>query len=147
MPLNTIPVFVVDTEYGSVEVHPVDLKSIAKSLIVSPVFLKAIAEHNKPYIRAVAAEHVNTPKDVLVKLLKDSSLIVSWAAMENPQTPFEAVLISWHEHLPEGTLWDSPAVVDRHDDVLEFLARYNITEEDSKSMPARWIIRMVEEDA
>lgn len=147
MSFKTIPVFVVDTEYGSVQVHPVDLKSIAKSLIVSPGFLTAIAGHDKPYIRAVAAEHVNTPKDVLVALLNDSSLIVSWAAMDNPHTPFEAILFSWYKKVPEGTLWDSPAVVDRHEDVLEFLARYNITEEESRSIPSRWIIRMIQEDA
>lgn len=126
-----------------VKMHPVDLKNIANCMIVSPEFLSSIAEHDKDYIRAIAAEHVNTPPDVLQKMLKDKSMIIHHAALENPQTPFKAVLLEWHKKLPEGTVWDSPAVVERHSDLLNLLEQYNISEEESRGMPARWVIGMV----
>lgn len=146
MKRTTIPFFIVDTGIDKIEVHPLDLKHIAQSQLISPTFMAALAEHDKPFIRAVAAEHPNTPPDVLVKLANDGMPTVFFAALENPQTPFEAVLQRWHKMIPEGTIWDSPAVVERHSDVLELLKHYRITEKDSREIPARWIVTMICEE-
>lgn len=142
---TTIPLFIVDTGTHKIEIHPVDLKNIADSQLISPSFMAALAEHDKPFIRAIAAEHPNTPSEVLVKLSQDYMPTVFFAALENPCTPFDAVLQRWHKMMPEGTIWDSPAVVERHSDVLQFIHKYNITEEESRSIPARWIVAMVAE--
>lgn len=128
-----------------VEVHPVDLKNIANCMIVSPEFLTAVAAHDKPYVRELAASHMNTPQHVLLDMLKDESMIVHYAALENPQTPFEAVLYRWNKLMPQGTVWDSPAIVGRHEDLKQLLKKYNITEKESRSMPATWIAGIIED--
>lgn len=147
MPFQTIPVFTISSpEHDiNVEIHPVDLKNITECMIVSPQFLQAIAGNSKPLIRTVAAGHLSTPVETLVNLLQDESPIVYFAALENPQTPFDAVLYRWHKFLPEGTVWDSPAIVDRHEDLEALLAACNISVEDSKHLPARWIIKVIKD--
>ena len=140
--INTGDKLAIDMGYASVYLHPVDLKNILHALIVSPQFLTTIAQHDKPYVREVAASHLNTPQKILSNMLHDSSTNVSWAALENPQTPFKDVLIAWHEKMPEGTLWDSPAVFEREEELLELLAQYNITEEESKKIPAQWLVQI-----
>ena len=144
MDRNLIPNVQFNVNDTIVEMHPVDLKSVANCMVVSSEFLTAVAAHDKPYVRELAASHMNTPQHVLLDMLKDESMIVHYAALENLQTPFEAVLISWHKKLPEGTVWDSPAVVERHSDLLNLLEQYNISEEESRSMPARWIVKLLE---
>ena len=144
MDRNLIPNVQFNVNDTIVEMHPVDLKNIANCMVVSSEFLTAVAAHDKPYVRELAASHMNTPQHVLLDMLKDESMIVHYAALENLQTPFEAVLISWHNKLPEGTVWDSPAVVERHGDLLDLLEKYNISEEESRSMPARWIVKLLE---
>lgn len=144
MAFQTIPAFKIPYNGEEVEVHMADFKHISECMIVSPDFLNALAEHDKPIIRTVPAEHVNTPKATLVKLLNDESPLVYFAALENPQTPFESVLCRWVKSLPEGTIWDSPAIVDRHRDVLAFLKKHNITEEESRTLPVLWLVKTLE---
>ena len=139
-----IPAFKIPYNGETVEVHPIDLKYISQSMIVAPDFLTAIAKYDKPLVRHTAADHVNTPPETLVEMLYDESPIVYFAALENHQTPFEAVLCRWSKIMPEGTVWDSPAIVERHDDLREFLKKHNITEEESRKLPALWIVKTLE---
>lgn len=143
MSKTTIPYVVFEIHDKTVKIHPVDLKSITTCMVISPEFLSSIAKHDKGYIRAIAAEHVNTPPDVLKEMLKDKSMVIHYAALENPQTPFKAVLLEWHKKIPGGTVWDSPAVLERKEELLQLLSDYDITEEESKTLPARWIVNIL----
>lgn len=145
MTVRTVPSFKVNVNGVDVDIHPVDLKYIAECMIVSPEFLVGLSKCDKPLIRNTAAGHVCTPLETLTSLLYDESPLVYFAALENPQTPFEAVLYRWNKLMPQGTVWDSPAIVGRHEDLKQLLKKYNITEKESRSMPATWIAGIIED--
>lgn len=143
MAYTTLPTFTIKFGNTKVDLQSIDLKNMPDCLIIDPEFLKSIAEHDKPFIRTIAAEHVNTPKETLLSLLYDSFPTVYFAALENPQTPFEAVLLRWYKLMPEAPLNESPAKEGREQDFLNMLARYNVSENDLKILPTSWIIALI----
>lgn len=143
MPYTTLPMFTIKFGNKKVDLHSIDLKEMPFSMVVAPEFLATIATHDKPFIRAIAAEHMNTPDNVLIDLLYDSSPIVYFAAIENPKTPFEAVFLRWHKLMPETDLSQSPAKVGREQDFLDMLARYNVSENDLNNLPMSWMVALL----
>lgn len=143
MPFTTLPKFSITFNNQTHDIRSVDFKNISSSLVVTPDFLDAIAEHDKAFIRAVAAEHPNTSPETLTSLLYDSSPIVYFAAIENPYTPFKEVFLRWHRLMPTTSLASLPAKVDREEDYMAMLENYDITLEDLERLPMSWLVSLL----
>lgn len=144
MPYTTLPMFTISFGETNIDLHSVDLKNMPYSLIISPDFLTEISKHPKPFIRAIAAEHPNTETSILKELLYDDSPIVYYAALENPQTPFEAVLVRWHKLLPDTHLKASPAKIGREEEYQSLIDKYKIHNIDLENIPNKWFLNLLE---
>ena len=118
--------------------------------VVAPEFLDFIARNGTPVLRDFAGKHVNTPAGALACILYNEpepyNSNAMYAALENPHTPFKAVLVGWYKVMPNSPLNLSPAVLDRKEEYYEMLNQYGLTVEDIKSLPAEWVISGLLED-
>lgn len=119
------------------------LTNMSECLVISAEFLRSLKSSSVNVIRAIVAGHINTPPDVLEELLHDSSKMVSFAAYDNPCTPFKPVLLKESEFVFLSKVSDSETIARREKDYLNMLSDYNLQANDVNSMPFKWLITII----